>query len=311
MAFAFVLRKEVPPVEAYNAVQKDCRTGQWVYRRLFEVEERIDVAFIGTSMTMCDFNDRLLEQRLREERGLDLRVANLGICRIGENLHWLVARDLLEQKQPKLIFLEVPQRLLAASHPHFPYLARSLGDVLRAPMAPNGDYFIDAAEFAWGRWEAQRNALLGGGERYETFLEDSLHSYMEVADDRVAGKEEMEREKARRAGRPEQAPEGGWGALAYAIDQYPPQNYLNRIVRLGREKGTRVVFMYTPYYGVAGKMPRESGYYQERASLAVPPDSVFDDPGNFFDANHLNQVGAGKLTDWLVEEVAKNIAQLE
>ena len=304
---AYIWLKEQPREVAYNAVQKDCRTGDWVYKRLFEVETPVDVAFVGTSKTMCGIDDRLLERRLLEEKGVEVHVANLGLCRIGENLHYLLVRDLLEQKQPRLLFVEAPQRLLAASHPHFPYLARDLGDVLGAPMTINGDYFSDLAEFAWWRWTSERNAWLGHYEDYSTFLEDERHSFMEVANDQVADPATLENDWNRRRYRAEQPPAGFLQGIGYFLDQYPPQTYLRRMADLAEERGTKLVFLYTPAYGAANKMPREQGFYRETASLALPPDSVFNRQDFFFDPDHLNQRGAASLTDWLMEVVEENL----
>ena len=34
--FGYTWLKEQPREVAYNAIQKDCRTGEWIYKRLFE-----------------------------------------------------------------------------------------------------------------------------------------------------------------------------------------------------------------------------------------------------------------------------------
>lgn len=302
---AYVLVNEPTREVAYNAVQKDCRTGEWVYKRLYQSEVPVDVAFVGTSMTMCGINDRILEERLRKEQGLDVHIANLGICRTGVNLHWLLVRDLLEEKQPKLLFVEAPQRLTAVGHPHFPYLARHLSDVFGAPLAPNAHYFNDVADFAWFRWLNTRNGWLGHYERYSTFLEDERHSFMVVADDQVADPGLLAEKKAKQMAQTENPPEGLLTGIAYALDQYAPKVYMERMAQLAAENGTELVFLYTPKHGGATKLPREHAFFQKTAALELPPDSVFDRPDLFFDPDHLNQKGAARLTDWLMEVVEK------
>ena len=67
----WLLASEPEKAYSYNMIQKDCRTGGWMYRRLYESDAPVDVAFVGTSKTMCDVNDSLLQHRVKTELGPD------------------------------------------------------------------------------------------------------------------------------------------------------------------------------------------------------------------------------------------------
>ena len=87
---------------AYQQIQKDCRSGSWIHQRLFENEQEIDLAFVGTSRTMCGVQDVEIEKLLASQYGRNLKVANLGVCRNGMNLHYLISRDLFQQKKAQI-----------------------------------------------------------------------------------------------------------------------------------------------------------------------------------------------------------------
>ena len=289
----------------YNMVTKDCRTGNWIYRRLYESPHPVDVAFLGTSKTMCDVNDALLQERLANEAGLDVEVANFGICRKGENLHYLIARDLFEHKPPRYLFVEVSTHTAEKGHFHFPYLADA-GDLAAAPIWVNQGYLSDMGDFAWNRFIYHRESTLGIERKFNDFLDNPQHSFMAVANDIAQDEGSMAAvaEKRKRELTTE-IPEGlvGWW---YRQSLKAPQHYYRKIVELAQAHGTQVFFLYLPVYGTPGNAPREMDFYQEFGPVLIPPDSVFTVPEWHMDDSHLNQVGAGKLSDWLTGSL-KNI----
>ena len=102
-----ILSAPYPKSYAYSKLQKDCRVGTWVYKRLWTNPKPIDVAFIGSSVTMCAVFDHAVEDRLRDSLNRELHLANLGICRHGVNLHAVVAEDVIRRKKPRLLVLSL------------------------------------------------------------------------------------------------------------------------------------------------------------------------------------------------------------
>ncbi len=293
----------------YNMVTKDCRTGNWIYRRLYESPHPVDVAFLGTSKTMCDVHDGVLQERLAQEKGIEAEVANFGVCRKGENLHYLIARDLFAKKPPKYLFVEVSTHLATNSHFHFPYLAEP-ADVLAPPLVLNQDYLGDIGDFTWNRLIYQRENLLGIQREFNDFLDDPRHSFMEVANDMVADSAKMARKAKSRSVEFKAAIPTGMGGWWYQMTSNYPQKYYKRIYELAQDHQTKVFFLYLPVYGAAGIPPREIDFYAEMGDVLIPPDSVFSNPGWHMDDSHLNQIGAGKFSDWLTNTVG-NILSAE
>lgn len=293
----------------YNMVTKDCRTGNWIYRRLYESPHPVDIAFLGTSKTMCDVHDGVLQNRLAEEKEIEVEVANFGVCRKGENLHYLIARDLFAQKPPKYLFVEVSTHLATNSHFHFPYLAES-GDVLAPTMILNQDYISDIGDFAWNRLVYNRENLLGIRREFNDFLHDPQHSFMAVDSDIVADPVKMARKaESRSKNLAEGIPEGigGWW---YDMTTNYPKQYYKRVFELAQKHETEIYFLYLPVYGASGIPPRELDFYTEMGEVLTPPDSVFSNPTWHMDDSHLNQAGAAKFSDWLTQTVG-NILNAE
>lgn len=292
---------------AYTAIQKDCRSGKWMYQRLFENEKPIDVAFMGTSKTMCGVNDFLLQERLEKEKGIQLEIANLGVCRTGENLHYLIVRDLIEQKRPQILFYEISAHIATNSHFHFPNVAETR-DVLTATAWYNDDYFSDILKLTWARVRYQREQLLGIQRSYEEILDNPNHSFMVVENDIVAPTEDMEKAKAKRTERKTTTLPTGIPGLIFRASTNFPNQYLRRVAELCQANGTQLLFLYLPAYGVPGKEPRNRDFYLELAPILYPPDSIFRNPNLHFDPSHLNQKGAARFTDWLMEAISAHIA---
>ncbi|HEX2900908.1 MAG TPA: hypothetical protein VHS96_14400, partial [Bacteroidia bacterium] len=288
---------------SYNMIQKDCRTGGWMFRRLHESPAPVDVAFVGTSKTMCDINDSLLQHRLRTEHGREMQVANFGVCRLGENLHWLLARDLFAQKHPRYLVVEVSTEMATNSHFHFPYLAASK-DVLGAPLWANSDYLSDLTQLCWNRLVYQREHLLGIDRKFEDYLNDSLHSFMVVANDIVADSAEMARVKTRRQKNLSQALPSGPARWVYDAAVRPAKHYFRSMADLCRQNGAGIIFLYLPEYGTPTRSPQELAFFQEMGPVWIPPDSIFGNPSLHMDHSHLNMHGARKLSDWLTANLA-------
>lgn len=288
---------------AYRMVQKDCRTGDWIYRRLYEVDAPVDVAFVGTSKTMCNVNDSLLEYRLLHDHGRSLRIANFGVCRMGENLHWIIARDILQHKGPRHLILEVSTEMATNSHFHFPYMATA-GEALGAPLWANSDYLADLTNLAWNRLVYQRERLLGIEREFPDRILDSLHSFLVVGKDGLADSTEMAATHSRRMERLSPGLPTGIKRWIYDAETQPPKHYFRAIAELCKQHGTQLALLYLPIYGTEQMPPLESAFLQSLGPVWIPPDSVFGNPNLYFDNSHLNMQGARNLSDWLAAKVA-------
>ena len=103
----------------YHCLLESCGRRVWNYSRIFENKNPVDVAFIGSSRTICAVQDSLLENILPQPT----QFVNLGFCRYGRSLHYAFVKDLLSRHQPACVVLEVNEKESRFSHPDFPYVA--------------------------------------------------------------------------------------------------------------------------------------------------------------------------------------------
>jgi hypothetical protein len=299
---AWLLLADQAPAYSYNMLQKDCRTGNWIYRRLYESKVPIDIAFLGTSKTMCDVNDSLVEAKVLLRHQKSFHIVNLGICRIGANLHYLLARDLMQHKAPRYIVYEVGTELATSSHPSFTHLATAQ-DVFASPFLTNSNYVADLVQFTWNKLVYEREDMLGIKRSFDDFLHDSLHSFMGVINEVVADSAMMARQKEKRIREANAEPDAGLIAWIDQLRSQYPKHYLLGLKALCEAQGSQLIFLYLPSYGIPNKEPSEAAFLRELGPIWIPPDSAFSDPKLHFDQNHLNGRGATRLSDWLADRL--------
>src|ERR1043165_6404660 len=70
----------------------DCNTS-WIYHRLFENKNNIDIAFLGSSHTGCGVDDGQIEKNIDSVTQSNLKVANLAYCGGGRNIDYVLIND--------------------------------------------------------------------------------------------------------------------------------------------------------------------------------------------------------------------------
>jgi hypothetical protein len=280
---------------AYHFIKDDCYNhGAWIYDRIVKNPTPVNIAFIGSSHTIHAFQDKKIEEIL----GSDYRIANLGYCRYGRNLEYLLLRMLLENKTPGFVVLEVHEDEEKNSHDIFPYLANSR-DLILTPTSINRDYFTDLFHGASARLEYFKSRYIFRKNYPETDFK--LYGYGE-ADRIVPGIELKENREAwtKRLDRKQiQSIED--------IQLKYPFAYLNKMVEMLKEKNISFLFIYLPESGSKLKSPKYARHYQNLAPLLIPPDSIFEDPTNWMDASHLNDKGSELLSVWMAEQIKEVI----
>lgn len=126
----------------YAFMQDNCmRKSKWIYNRLFEDNNKIDIAFVGTSHTIDAINEDIVRHALLSS-GVKQEPANLGYCRIGRNMDYAIIKDLVKNKKPEMVVLEVREKENRDGHPDFGYIADGR-NVLAPVMFFNDNYFSD------------------------------------------------------------------------------------------------------------------------------------------------------------------------
>ena len=118
--------------QRFIQLKEDCSYhGIWFYDRIHLNPQPVDVAFFGSSHSINGIMDEYIQNQLNTST---LHVVNLGYCRYGVNIYPVLLKEILRNKKPKILFLEVREDESRYSHPVFPYLADASDIFLASPF---------------------------------------------------------------------------------------------------------------------------------------------------------------------------------
>jgi hypothetical protein len=298
-------------VRYQQLASSDLFRSRWVYERIHYDKTPIDVAIIGSSRLETSVSAPILEKELTERLGRPIHVANLAIPQEGRNLHYLVARELVENHpETRIILLSVVEQA-DLSHPAFRYLADP-GETLRAPFFINHYYFIDAAFLpyrqmsyfvqthfpAWfGVSRTFRTDYMGTGfdTTYSFYLPSGklVDRYHVMPQDEL---EEASRQIINRLGNPWHEP-SRWQALNNPLEN----EYSRRTVEVAKAHCVEAIFVRLPFYKSPQHMYDEA-FYQGLGPL-LDAEHLNGDPHNYEDGGHFNRPGTDLVSAWLKEAI--------
>lgn len=283
----------------YAFVKNDCAAkSNYIYHRLYEDTTGINVAFIGSSHTMCGLNDSIVHYHLTQS-GTDINVANLAICRIGRNMDYAIIKDLLKTKHPRMIVLEVKQEEPDLSHPEFGYRA-DIMDVLVPHSIVDAHYIIDVANAFTVRLNYWRDRLTM--KKYDaTYEEPSKAIYRQHS---IADTTLLRQGAQRRWEHYYSQPRAAW--IDSLMLRYP-KAYISEIMAMAKENHTQVVMLYIPNYGYPWHKPRYLRYYRQLGDVYLMPDSFYDNRQYWIEDEHLNATGATVLSDSVAAYLSRQL----
>jgi hypothetical protein len=291
---------------------------RWVYERIHYDKTPIDVAIIGSSRVEASISAPTLERELSQKFGREIHVANLAIPEEGRNLHYLVARELIQfHPETKIILASVVEQA-RLSHTAFRYLADS-DDLLRAPLLINHFYFLDAAflpyremsyfvQTQFPRWfgvsRTFRNDYFGTG--MDTTHSFYLPSGKLVDRDQIAPIDKLEAGSERiirEGGGPFRKPSDWW-----ALNNPLEPEYTRRLVSLAKDHCVEVVFVRLPFYNSPEDM-YDKDFYRGLAPL-LDAEQLAGDSGSYADPGHFNRKGIDQVSPWLWHSIGPYLGPL-
>src|SRR5690606_2046906 len=102
--------------------------------------------------------DETIEKELTNLSGKNIKVANLGYCRRGRDIQYIMLKELFEHKKPSVIIIEVAEDEPKKSHPVFPYLAES-SDLWNSCIIFNQRYFSNLRKGTAVRFEQIKSEI--------------------------------------------------------------------------------------------------------------------------------------------------------
>ncbi|MCO6501208.1 MAG: hypothetical protein J5I47_12645 [Vicingus serpentipes] len=270
----------------------DCNTS-WIYYRLFQNNQPIDIAFLGTSHTGCGINDSLIEKLINYKAIQNKSVANLAYCTIGRNIQLPLVKDLLTTKSPQVIVMEVTEQESTSSHQDFPYIA-DLNDVLQPPIiypsVIKDIYNVFFCRFSYTRKRITKTLKYNTPASYK-------NNYSYVPFKFTADKEFLINHKKNQINRYKKT-----STYLKSIQLEYPKSYIKKISQLASDQNVKIIFLYLPSYGTALKKPLNYNFYKNLGDVWIPPSHIFDNPANWVDGEHLNYKGANELGEWLTKQ---------
>ena len=306
------------PSARYVRYQQEAGTIQfharWVYERIHFDPTPIDVAVIGTSRLEAGVSPVALQRQLSAKLGRPIHVADFALVQMGRNLHYAIAKDLLNTRpEVKLIVLSVEEGA-ASSHPLFKYVGDD-ADILRSPLFLNLSYFDDLfylpirsltyfaetiAPGAFGidgRFQASQylGTNLDRTTGYRTPAGDMVNGPRTEPADKLSSQAQIVHDNYKSTVRFARylSPEH-----EYAVDY----RFTQDIAKLAAQHNVKLVFLHLPMYGSIYPV-EEKGFYESLGPY-LDEQAIAREPQMYFDGAHLNRAGALATSNWLADRLA-------
>ncbi|MBL7920965.1 MAG: hypothetical protein JNJ40_11660 [Bacteroidia bacterium] len=259
----------------------DCNgRARFMYSSLYKQKNNADVVFFGSSRTMNSVNDTIKGKH---------KLLNLGYCRFGRNLDHFFIEEYLETHAPSEIILEVRADEGSNSHPMTPFLM-PMSKVCEGFKALDGDVFSNL----YNKWLFNLKYV-----RFKLFEKDYSKDFINYDKQGFLEnliKTDVNELNLKRA-------KDSVELISEDTEQkklnHNSEFYFKKVKALCDQKNIKLRFLYLPNYGNVYKKPLCQKSYEDYGQCIIPPDSIFCDPSNFADYNHLNGKGAIKFSAWL------------
>jgi hypothetical protein len=295
--------------------QSDLFKLRWVYERIHFDPTPIDIAIIGSSRVEAALSAPDLAAALTAKLGRPIHVANIAVPYEGRNLHYTIAKELLESHpETKIILLSVVERA-DISHPAFRYVTR-VSDVLGAPWRINHYYAIDAAflpyrqmsdfvqtmfpswfrkstsfradEYRGTNWDSTQTFRIPGGRLIDRYLVASSEKLATGAAEMKSGLGSKE---------------GYWVQPSkwYALNAPLEPVYTTRLTEMAKQHGAQVLFVHLPFYSsIPGQY--DHAFYEHLGPL-LDAQQFSTDAHTYADVGHFNRYGIVKVSPWLASAI--------
>lgn len=275
----------------FLGLENDCfHHGIWIYDRLYNNEKPVQIAFLGSSGIINGINDELIEEQVGDPQ---VNIANFGYCRLGRNLQYTLAKDILNTKTIKKLIIEVREDEDRYSHPVFPFLAESQDILLSAPFF-NRDIFSDIYHFYMYKLQLIQDVVYR--KNVNTPIRHENFGYATSAD--TANIELLEQYAEKRRKREYKS-----NSLERNFYMKYPRAYLKKIYHLCRENNVELTFLFMHGFGSDLKRPKEFETYTNYGKLLIPPPDIFENTDFWYDESHFNQAGAAALSSWIAQQI--------
>lgn len=287
----------------------------WVYERLHFDPTPVDVVIVGSSRAAVGMDQVVLDHDLSAFRGAAVHVANLAFAQPGYDLSYVILREALETKKPRIALVGISEHGGRLGHPAFKDLADA-SDFLAAPPVVNWSYLPNLIYLPTRQ---VRLALDTSLWRFFGFARgfdpngypgpdiDLRHRFPVVLDPeeaaRARGAETIDQASERyfRSGRQVHLP-GFLADTEFAAERV----YVRRMKALADAHDVKLMFIYMPFFKGTTEV-LDLDFYGKLGTVLVPPADVTGVASNFMDPIHLNDTGSKLLSTWLAGQLGPDL----
>lgn len=287
----------------------------WIYDRIHHDPTPIDVVFIGPSRVGQGVNAPQLETTLRA-LGRPAHVVNFALPENGRDINYTISKETFSAKSPKLLVIGVLEKPSRLGHPAFKYIA-DRSDVVWPGYITDIHYFSNLIYLPYRQlrlfmadlWPASQGLSKSfdpahyGGESVDTTGSVVLPDGSVKEGELPASAAELDRgvRKLERGMHPPFLPQ------QFRDEEFGDErSYTRRIVALARAHGTKVAFVFIPYF--SGPTTVQEQAFYEQYGPVWNAGFLRDHPEWYADYGHLTRTGAHQLTDWLSGRIANTLA---
>lgn len=285
---------------------------QWIYERSHFDPQPVDVVFLGPSRIGAGVNAPRLGAALAA-RGLPSNVVNFSLPEAGRNINWIIFRELMQTKRPKLVVIGVMEKPSRFGHSTYKFLAPR-ADIVNPGYPTDFNYFSDLVYLPYRQAELfaadVAPGVLGPTKTFDpaTYRGHSLDTTGDVV---------LPDGTVKHANYPASMNELMRGVTKLERGMHPPilprryadlefgdeRHYIRLIVALAHAHGAQVAFLFLPYYTGPSELQEQDFYDQFGPTWNA--GFLASHPEMYSDYGHLTSPAAADLTDWLVDPVAQ------
>ncbi len=272
----------------WTYLENNCRRGYFLHHHLYQESDTLDLAFIGSSRTMCAFNDSLMAE-LGSSHQEAVSVANLGTCFYGRDLQYLIVKRLLNRRPVRQIVLEIRATENPAGNRNFAWFAHA-GELWDAPLNPR--YLSNWVAGTEHRLNWIQQQIQGKADTSWKSKTPPTHAFVPAPS--VLRLSAEDSSKQVRPIMPQQAEPSSFA-----------RHYLEKIMVLTQEHGVSLHLVYLPAYSLSPEQePIYLNFYQKMGETHLPPAHLRHQAAWHMDEGHLNELGASAYTRWLHQELS-------
>jgi hypothetical protein len=286
---------------------------RWAYERMHFDPKPIDVLIVGSSKAMLGLRSAEIERQLAAA-GKPAAVVNLAMEGDGRNVQWLLVREALKTKQPKVIVLAINDQPHPWGHDSF-HLIASSEDIWQEAFHGLHDTKKDLMYLPFRQMRLSAAMLFPGPfglqprfdpVRYAAIPDEFPERHQNAAGEWIDVRGTKPREELLAAAeahdyrfdRHSKLP-----AAVRAITDADDRVYTDMIAKAAAARGVKLLFVYQPGFNRTEPIVNRA-YYQSLGAIQDSRD-LYDKDTLFFDWVHLNTAGARIMSDRVADAVVK------